>query len=94
MIRMTYTPPTGVLKKGTTNQFVAFKSILAFAFVCLRLSTQLSHVITLFLSTLCHKVSFLCSKIVSNNFAHIEKKNQEDAFRRSCEHVFVPLFRL
>ena len=80
MIRMTCTPPTGVLKKGTTNQFVAFQSILAFAFVCLRLSTKLSHVITLFLSTLCHMVSFLCSKIVSNNVAHIKKKIKKMLF--------------
>ena len=67
MIRTTCTPHTGVRKKWHDHSQL----------FCLCLSIQLSHVIALFLSPFCHKVSFLCSKTVSNNFAHIPPQKKK-----------------
>ena len=53
----------------------SIRSFLVHFGFCLCLSIQLSHVIALFFSPFCHKVSFLCCKMVSNNFAPIQKKN-------------------
>ena len=91
MIGMTCTPLTGVLKKKHDRSIRSF--LVHFGF-CLCLSIQLSHVIALFFNPFCHKVSFLSSKMVSNNFAPIQKRKRRKIKKTLCEgivNMFVPL---